>query len=60
MGDMRNAYEILIVNPEEKRLLGKPRHRWKEKNNIKEIGWDDVESGLICRTAGSGGWFLGK
>jgi hypothetical protein len=30
MGDMRNAYKILIGKPEGKRLLGRPRRRWKE------------------------------
>jgi hypothetical protein len=26
MGEMRNAYTILVQKPEGKRLLGKPRH----------------------------------
>jgi hypothetical protein len=42
MGKKRNAYRILVVKPEEKRPLGRPRRRWV--NNIKmdhtEIGWD--------------------
>jgi hypothetical protein len=32
-GEMINAYKILISNPEEKRLLGRPRCR--RKDNIK-------------------------
>jgi hypothetical protein len=42
MGEMRNAYRILVGKPEGKRPLGRPRRRWV--NNIKmdlgEIGWD--------------------
>jgi hypothetical protein len=33
MGDIRNSHKILVCNPEGKRLLGRPRHRWE--NNIK-------------------------
>jgi hypothetical protein len=29
MGDMRNAYTILIGKPEGKRPVGKPRRRWE-------------------------------
>jgi hypothetical protein len=32
-GDKRNAYRILVGNPEGKRPLGRPRHRWVD--NIK-------------------------
>jgi hypothetical protein len=28
MGKMRNAYNILVVKPEGKRPLGRPRRRW--------------------------------
>jgi hypothetical protein len=28
-GDKRNAYRALVGNPEEKRLLGRPRRRWE-------------------------------
>jgi hypothetical protein len=40
----RNAYGILIVNPEGKRPLGRPRRRWEDNNemNPKEIGWGDI------------------
>jgi hypothetical protein len=33
MGDMTNAYEILVRKPEGKRLLGRPWCRWD--SNIK-------------------------
>jgi hypothetical protein len=39
-GERRNAYRILVGNPEGKRPLGRPRHKWA--NNIREIdrmGW---------------------
>jgi hypothetical protein len=28
MGEKRNACRILVGNPEGKRALGRPRHRW--------------------------------
>jgi hypothetical protein len=30
MGEMRNAYDILVGNLELKRPLGRPRHRWED------------------------------
>jgi hypothetical protein len=45
MGEKRNAYRILLGNPEEKRPMGRPRRRWV--NNIKmylrEIGWNGMD-----------------
>jgi hypothetical protein len=38
MGEMRNAYIILVRKPEGKRPLGRPRRRWEE-NGSQEIGW---------------------
>jgi hypothetical protein len=40
MGEKRNAYRILIGNPEGKRPLGRPRHMWEDniKMNLREIG----------------------
>jgi hypothetical protein len=32
MGEKRNAYRFLVVKPEKKEPLGRPRYRWK--NNI--------------------------
>jgi hypothetical protein len=45
MGEMRNAYRILVGKPEEKRLLGRPRHRWVDniKMDPREIGWDGMD-----------------
>jgi len=30
MGEIRNAYEILVENPEGKRSLRRPRRRWED------------------------------
>jgi hypothetical protein len=34
MGEMRNAYRILVRKPEGKRLLRRPRYRWEVNNKI--------------------------
>jgi hypothetical protein len=41
----RNAYRILVGEPEGKRPLGKPRRRWVDniKMDLREIGWDDMD-----------------
>jgi hypothetical protein len=40
MGEMRNAYNILVGKPEEKRPFGRPRRRWEDsiKMDLKGIG----------------------
>jgi hypothetical protein len=45
MGEKRNAYRILVGNPEGKRPLGRPRRAWVDniKMNFGEIGWDGVD-----------------
>jgi hypothetical protein len=42
MGAKRNAYRILVGNPDGKRPLGRPRRRWVDniKIYLREIGWD--------------------
>jgi hypothetical protein len=42
MWEKRNAYRILVGNPEGNRPLGRPRRRWVDniKTNLREIGWD--------------------
>jgi hypothetical protein len=39
MGEMGNAYKILVGKPEGKRLLGRPRHRLEDniRVDLKEI-----------------------
>jgi hypothetical protein len=39
------AHRLLARNPERKRPLGRPRHRWLDniKLNLGEVGWGDVD-----------------
>jgi hypothetical protein len=41
MGEIKNAYNILVGKPEGKRPLRRPRHRWEDniRKDLKEIGW---------------------
>jgi hypothetical protein len=40
----RNAYRLLVGNPEGKRPLGRPRRKWVDKRMaLGEVGWDDVD-----------------
>jgi hypothetical protein len=45
MGEKRNAYRILVGEPEGKRPLGRPRHRRVDniKLDLSEIGWDGMD-----------------
>jgi len=45
MGDMRNAYRLLVGKPGGKRPLGRPKHRWEDniRMNLREIGWEVVD-----------------
>jgi hypothetical protein len=58
-GGKRNAYRILVGNPEGKRPLGRPKRRWVDniKMDLREIGWDGgmVWIGLIWLRIGTGG-----
>jgi hypothetical protein len=44
MGEMIYVYSILDGEPEGKRLLGKPRHRWEHhiRMVLRETGWEGV------------------
>jgi hypothetical protein len=44
MGEMRNTYNILVVKPEGKRLVGRVVYRWENniKMELKDIGCDSV------------------
>ena len=46
MGERRGAYRVLVVKPEEKRPLGRPRHRWEDniKMDLREVGWEGIHS----------------
>jgi hypothetical protein len=41
IGEERKVYKVLVVKPEEKRPLGRPRRRWEGeiKMDLREIGW---------------------
>jgi hypothetical protein len=45
IGEKRNAYRILVGNPEGKIPLGRPRYRWVDyiKTDLREIGWDGID-----------------
>jgi hypothetical protein len=45
MGEMRNAYTILVGKPEGKRPLERSRCRWVDniKIDLREIGWDSMD-----------------
>jgi hypothetical protein len=45
MGEKRNAYRILVGEPEGKRPLGRPRRRWVDniKIDLREIGWGGMD-----------------
>jgi hypothetical protein len=47
IGESRNAYRILVGNPERRRPLGRPRRRWVDniKMDLREVGWDRSGSG---------------
>jgi hypothetical protein len=45
MWEKRNAYRILMGKPEEKRALGRPRHKWEDniKMDLRETGWGGMD-----------------
>jgi hypothetical protein len=45
MGEKKNEYRILVGNPEGKRPMRRPRHRWVNniKMDIMERAWDCVD-----------------
>jgi hypothetical protein len=45
MGTKRNAYMILVVKPEGRKPLGRPRRRWVDdiKLDLREIGWGGMD-----------------
>jgi hypothetical protein len=45
MGEKRNAYRLLVGNPELKRPLGRPRRRWVDniRMDLGEVRWGDVD-----------------
>jgi hypothetical protein len=50
LGEMRNAYKILVGKFERKRLLGRSRGGWEDNIRIglREIGWEIVKWMLLA------------
>jgi hypothetical protein len=44
MGENRNAYRLLVGNPEGRRPLGRPRRRWLDniRMDLVDVGWGDA------------------
>jgi hypothetical protein len=45
MGEVRDAYNVLVGRPEGRRPLGRPRRRWEDNINmdLREICFGDVD-----------------
>jgi hypothetical protein len=45
MGEKRNSYKLLVGEPEGKKPLRRPKHKWVDniKMDLGEIGWSDVD-----------------
>jgi hypothetical protein len=54
MGEERKVYKVLVGKRNEKRPLGRPRHRWEDgiRMNLGDIGWGG--SGLDSIGSGQG------
>jgi hypothetical protein len=55
-GSRRCMYRVLVGRPDRKKLLGRPRHRWKDniKMDLQEVGWEEW-LGLLWLRIGTGG-----
>jgi hypothetical protein len=53
---MRNAYNVLVGEPEGKTPLGKYRCRWKDniRMSLREIGWEVVDWIHLAQVGTSG------
>jgi len=45
MNEKRGVYRVLLVKPEGKRPLGRPRHRWEDniKMDMQEVGCEGMD-----------------
>ena len=45
MGERRGVYRVMVVKPEGKRPLGRPRRRWEDniKMDLQEVGCGGYE-----------------
>jgi hypothetical protein len=53
MGEMRNAYKILIGKHKGKRQFRRPRHRWEDniRMDCREVGWEGLDWMLMIGTS---------
>ena len=56
----RGVYRVLVRKHEEKRPLGRPRHRWEDniKMDLLEVEWEGAWTGLIWFRIGTDGGLL--
>jgi hypothetical protein len=47
---------IGVGKPEGKCPLGRPRRRWVDSMDLREIGWDDIDWIELARIGTSGGF----
>ena len=54
MGERRGVYRILVGKPEEKRPLGRPRHRWEDniKMDLQEVGCGGMDWIVLAQDRG--------
>jgi hypothetical protein len=54
MGEERKVYKILVIKPEGRRPLGRPRRRWEDgiRMDLREIGWESRSRWLRIGTVG--------
>jgi hypothetical protein len=59
IGERRGVYKLLVVTPEGKKPLGRPRRMWEDniKMNLQEVGLG-LWTGLIWLRIQTGGWLL--
>jgi hypothetical protein len=52
----RKVYRVLVVKPEGKRPLGRPRRRWEDgiRMDLMEIGWGSIEWNQLAQDRGGG------
>jgi len=45
MGESRSLYRVLVGKSEEKKPLGRPRHRWEDniKMDLQEVGCESMD-----------------
>jgi hypothetical protein len=57
VGELRNAYRVLVGKREGKGPLGRSRRRWEDniKMDLGEIKWEDVDWIIWLRIGISGG-----